>query len=72
MTFLTSRTTRAVTLVAVLASLTACGLPRSGPNKREVFAGSILNEGDAFVVTVNDRVNAASALNNELGFSSVF
>ena len=72
MTFLTSRTTRAVALVAVLASLTACGLPRSGPNKREVFAGSILNEGDAFVVTVNDRVNAASALNNELGFSSVF
>ncbi|AJE48019.1 polysaccharide biosynthesis/export family protein [Celeribacter indicus] len=72
MAFLTSRTTRAVALVAVLASLSACGLPRSGPNKREVFSGSVLNEGDAFVISVNDRVNTATAINSELGFSSTF
>lgn len=72
MTFLTSRSTRAVALVAVLASLSACGLPRSGPSKKEVYSGSVLNEGDSFVITVNDRVNAATAINSELGFSSTF
>jgi len=70
--FLTSRTTRVVALVALVASLSACGLPRSGPSKREVFAGSVLKEGDAFVITVNDRVTAATSINNELGFSSAF
>nr|WP_217703119.1 polysaccharide biosynthesis/export family protein [Celeribacter sp. HF31] len=69
---MTSRITRAITLVAVVASLSACALPRSGPNKKEIFAGSVLEQGDSFVVTVNDRVNAATAINQELGFSSAF
>ncbi|NIY78239.1 MAG: polysaccharide biosynthesis/export family protein [Rhodobacteraceae bacterium] len=72
MQILTSRITRAITLVAVVASLSACALPRSGPNKKEIFAGSVLEQGDSFVVTVNDRVNAATAINQELGFSSAF
>ncbi|WP_417263564.1 polysaccharide biosynthesis/export family protein [Celeribacter sp.] len=72
MQILTSRITRAITLVAVAASLSACALPRSGPNKKEIFAGSVLEKGDSFVVTVNDRVNAATAINQELGFSSAF
>lgn len=51
----------------------SCGtLPRSGPNKREIFAGSVLQEGDAFVVSVNPRVTAATAVVPALGFSSVF
>jgi polysaccharide export outer membrane protein len=50
----------------------ACGLPRSGPNKREIFAGSVLRQGDAFVVTVNDRVTRATAVVPALGFSSSF
>ncbi|MBW6416746.1 polysaccharide biosynthesis/export family protein [Celeribacter sp. PS-C1] len=72
MQILTSRITRAITLVAVAASLSACALPRSGPNKREIFAGSVLEKGDSFVVAVNDQVNAATAINQELGFSSAF
>ncbi|WP_321365786.1 polysaccharide biosynthesis/export family protein [uncultured Celeribacter sp.] len=61
-----------MTLVVVAASLSACGLPRSGPNKKEIFAGSVLEQGDSFVVTVNDRVNATTAINAELGFSPAF
>lgn len=56
-------------LVLLVAS---CGLPRSGPNKREIFAGSIQNGGDAFVVSVNDRVTQATAVQPTLGFSDGF
>ncbi|WP_434288022.1 polysaccharide biosynthesis/export family protein [Celeribacter sp. SCSIO 80788] len=72
MKILTSRMTRAIALAAVTASLSACALPRSGPTKKEIFAGSVLEQGDSFVVSVNDRVNAVTAINQELGFSSAF
>lgn len=72
MSFLKTRTFRAVAVLAMAASLSACGLPRSGPNKSEIFSGSVLEQGDAFVVTVNDRVTAATALSSQLGFSSAF
>jgi polysaccharide export outer membrane protein len=52
--------------------LAACSLPRVGPNKREIFAGSVQKEGDAFVVTVNDRVTRATAVVPALGFSNTF
>jgi polysaccharide export outer membrane protein len=55
-----------------VAMVSACGLPRVGPNKREIFAGSVLREGDAFVVTVNDRVTRATAVQPALGFSKGF
>lgn len=67
-----SRGALALTLVAVLLSTTSCGLPRSGPNKGEIFAGSVLNGGDAFVVSVNPAVTRATALMPALGFSSTF
>ncbi|WP_224825904.1 polysaccharide biosynthesis/export family protein [Cognatishimia sp. MH4019] len=50
----------------------ACGLPRSGPNKREIFAGSVQKEGDAFIVSVNQRVNTVTAVTPALGFSDAF
>ena len=50
----------------------ACGLPQVGPNKRQIFAGSVQEEGDAFVVTVNDRVTRATAVTPALGFSRSF
>jgi polysaccharide export outer membrane protein len=49
-----------------------CGLPRPGPNKKEIFAGSVLNGGDAFIVTVNPRVTRATAVLPSFGFSSAF
>lgn len=67
-----SRGALALTLVAVLLGTVSCGLPRSGPTKREIFAGSVLNGGDAFVVTVNPTVTRATAVMPALGFSSTF
>ncbi|MFU8776314.1 MAG: polysaccharide biosynthesis/export family protein [Roseovarius sp.] len=56
-----------------MASLVAgCGLPRVGPNKREIYAGSVQKQGDAFVVTVNDRVTRATAVQPALGFTDTF
>nr|WP_253913302.1 polysaccharide biosynthesis/export family protein [Pseudoruegeria sp. HB172150] len=59
-------------MFALVAFTASCGLPRSGPNKREIFAGSIQQEGDAFIVSVNDRVTRATAVVPSLGFSAGF
>jgi len=67
------RWARSVALFAVLGTAAGCSLlPRTGPNKSEIFAGSVQREGDAFVVAVNDRVTRATALVPSLGFSSGF
>ncbi|MBZ0122440.1 MAG: polysaccharide biosynthesis/export family protein [Roseovarius sp.] len=57
-----------------MATLVAsCGtLPRVGPNKREIYAGSVQRQGDAFVVSVNDRVTRATAVQPALGFTEEF
>ena len=67
-----TRWARSVALLAIVGVVSSCGLPRSGPNKREIFAGSVQREGDAFVVSVNDRVTRATAVVPALGFSSDF
>jgi polysaccharide export outer membrane protein len=63
---------RALLLLALSASVSACGLPRSGPNKSEIYKGSVLEDGDAFVITVNSAVTRATAVVPALGFSSAF
>ena len=67
-----SRGAQALTLVAVVSMVAGCGLPRTGPNKREIFAGSVLEQGDAFVVTVNSRVTRAAGVTPAFGFGSDF
>src|SRR5690554_4353474 len=61
-----------VALFVVVSLVASCGLPRVGPNKREIFAGSVQKEGDAFIVSVNDRVTRATAVVPALGFSEAF
>ena len=68
----TSRWAKGIALVAALAVVSSCGLPRPGPNKREIYAGSVQQQGDAFVVSVNDRVTRATAVTPALGFSDAF
>ncbi|MDF1717081.1 MAG: polysaccharide export protein [Antarcticimicrobium sp.] len=68
----TFRWAKPVALLAAFALLASCALPRVGPNKREIFAGSVQKEGDAFVVSVNDRVTRATAVVPALGFSQAF
>ena len=66
------RWARPVAMLAALALAASCGLPKVGPNKRQIFAGSVQREGDAFIVSVNDRVARATAVVPALGFSSGF
>ncbi len=62
-----------VALFALVAgALVACGLPRSGPNKREVYSGAVQNEGDAFIVEVDDVVARATAVVPAFGFGPEF
>ncbi len=70
-----TKVTRRAAVLGALASATlaaGCGLPRPGPNKKEIFAGSVLKGGDAFIVTVNPRVTRATAVLPSFGFSSRF
>ncbi|OZA13261.1 MAG: sugar ABC transporter substrate-binding protein [Rhodobacterales bacterium 17-64-5] len=67
-----SRGVLALSLAVVLLGTVSCGLPRTGPNRKEIFAGSVLNGGDAFVVTVNPTVTRATAVMPALGFSQSF
>ncbi len=69
---MTLRWARPVALLAAVALAASCGLPKVGPNKRQIFAGSVQKQGDAFVVSVNDRVARATAVVPALGFSDQF
>lgn len=73
MTSRVPRFARIVALCTCVVSITACDvltrvLPSAGPTRNQLFAGSVQNEGDAFVVEVNQRVTAATALVPTLGF----
>jgi polysaccharide biosynthesis/export protein len=67
-----SRGAKALALLALIGAVGACGLPRSGPNKAEIYKGSVQKQGDAFIVTVNSRVTRATSVMPALGFSSEF
>ncbi len=69
---MTLRAARGAALIVSVSLIAACGLPRSGPNKNEIFSGSVLREGDAFVLSVDDRVNRIAGVTPALGFSAGF
>jgi len=67
------RWAKPILFAVTLGAVAACGmLPAVGPNKRQIFAGSVQKEGDAYVVSVNDRVTRATAVVPALGFSQAF
>lgn len=66
------RWARPIAMIAALAVVSSCGLPQVGPNKRQIYKGSVQQEGDAFIVSVNDRVTRATAITPALGFSTAF
>lgn len=68
-----SRIAKGVALAALVASVSACTLlPRSGPSKSEIYSGSVQREGDAFIVSVDPRVNQITSVTPALGFSESF
>lgn len=73
MTPRSNRWAKTLALCAALAVVASCAtLPRVGPNKQEIFSGSVQRNGDAFVVSVNDRVTRATAVQPALGFTEDF
>ncbi len=63
---------KTVALLVALSLVASCGLPRSGPNKRELLAGSVEKKGDAFIVTVTPAISRATAVQPTFGFSAAF
>ena len=63
---------RLVALFALVLIVSSCGLPRSGPNKREIFESSVQRKGNAFIVTVNDRVIKYTSVAPTLEFDRRF
>ncbi len=72
MTGFSPKGARTLALMVIVASVAGCGLPRPGPTKGEIFDGSVLNGGDAFVVSVDSRVTRATAVTPAFGFSQAF
>ncbi len=67
------RWAKCVAIVAALTIVSSCALiPRAGPSKKEIFAGSVQREGDAYIIAVNDRVTRTTAVVPALGFSGSF
>ncbi|SEO20573.1 polysaccharide export outer membrane protein [Salinihabitans flavidus] len=67
-----SRWARSVALLVVVSLVASCGLPRVGPNKREIYEGSVQKKGDAYVIATNDQVTRITAVTPALGFSEEF
>jgi polysaccharide export outer membrane protein len=66
------RAGRPVALALLVTLVAGCGLPRSGPNKNEIFASSELRNGDALVVDITDAVARATSNIPVLAFSPGF
>ena len=67
-----ARGANALSLAVLAGGLAACGLPRSGPTRAEIYQGSVLKKGDVFIVAVTPRVTRATAVTPALGFSADF
>jgi polysaccharide biosynthesis/export protein len=70
--FTSNKSVRAVVLLTTLVTVAACGLPRSGPSKRELLSGSVEKEGNAFIVPVTASVSRATSVQPSFGFSAAF
>jgi len=71
-TFKRTRVARAVALLLVTSTVAACGLPRTGPNKNEIFAGSVDRQGNAYIVEVDQRVIDVTSVLPPLAFGKGF
>ena len=67
-----SRWARLASLFLLVLAVGSCGLPRSGPTKREIFSSSVQRQGDAFIVTVNERVIKYTSVAPLIDFGAKF
>lgn len=67
-----SRAARTAVMITLVTTVAACGLPRSGPTKGEIFAGSVEQGGDSFIFNVTPQVNRIISAPDGFGFSPSF
>lgn len=67
---MSTKRTRWIAVLLSASMLAGCGLPRTGPTKNEIFEGSVQEQGDAFIVTVDSAVAQKAEFSPALGFSS--
>jgi polysaccharide export outer membrane protein len=63
---------RPLALLVTVMMLAGCALPRSGPDKTELYASSVDQEGRAHIVDVDNRVARVTDMPPGLGFSDAF
>nr|WP_142662208.1 polysaccharide biosynthesis/export family protein [Paracoccus laeviglucosivorans] len=61
-----------IAVIGAVVLVSACGLPRSGPSKKEIFSGSVEKGGSSHIITVDDRVNRAANFSPAYGFGADF
>ena len=67
-----NRWARSLVLLSCVAGTVSCGLPRSGPNKKEILSSSVEQAGDSFIVPVDARVTRLTAVETSSGFPASF
>jgi polysaccharide biosynthesis/export protein len=59
-------------LLSIALATASCGLPRTGPNKKEILSSSVEKHGEAFIVPVTSAVAKLTRQTTTLGFSRAF
>ena len=67
-----TRWAKGLALLICASFVASCGLPRTGPTREQIFAGSVQRQGDAFIVSVNDYVTEVTSVVPALGFDANF
>ena len=63
---------RPLALLVTVMMLAGCSLPRSGPDKTELYQSSVDQQGSAHIVDVDNRVARVTDMPPGLGFSDAF
>jgi polysaccharide export outer membrane protein len=63
---------RPLALLVTVLLLAGCSLPRSGPDKTELYQSSVDQQGSAHIVDVDNRVARVTDMPPGLGFSEAF
>ena len=70
--YLTTGWVKPLAMTAVIFALTSCGLPRSGPSKREILAGADDVQHSSFVIPVTNQTSSLIVEEPLTGFSQAF
>jgi polysaccharide export outer membrane protein len=67
-----SKFARIGSLILIISICSGCGLPSTGPNKRQILSGSEDKKGNALIVEIDDHVNKMTVTELISGFDPHF